>query len=52
MKSVTWQGLKYIRNGDGIEEVYSLADDPAEMDNRADSVSPELLDNLRAALRD
>jgi hypothetical protein len=52
MKSVIWQGFKYIRNGDGIEEVYHLADDPEEKDNLADSVSPELLNDLRAVLRD
>ncbi len=50
MKSVIWQGFKYIRNGDGMEEVYHLADDPQEVHNLADSISPEVLDDLRGAL--
>jgi arylsulfatase A-like enzyme len=50
MKSVIWQGFKYIRNGDDVEEVYHLAKDPQEIHNLADSISPDLLDDLRRAL--
>jgi arylsulfatase A-like enzyme len=50
MRSVIWRGYKYIRNGDGVEEIYQLAEDPAELNNLADSVSPQLRSELRSVL--
>ena len=50
MKSVVLGGKKYIRNGDGVEEVYDLLEDPAERHNLADELSPEELERLRQAL--
>jgi arylsulfatase A-like enzyme len=34
---LVWQGHSYIRNRDGTEELYALADDPAEENNLAAS---------------
>lgn len=51
MKTVVHRGMRYIRNGDGSEELYDLTDDPWERQNVA-SV-PErraALEGARAAL--
>ena len=37
MKSLTADGLHYIRNGDGTEEIYELAGDPMREQNLIDT---------------
>lgn len=52
MKSVVVNGLHYIRNGDGAEELYDLASDSAERHNLAgDASSQTLLEECRRSLR-
>jgi len=35
MKSLVFQGMRYIKNGDGAEELYNFSDDPWEVTNLA-----------------
>ena len=35
MKSIVWQGFRYIRNGDGSEELYDFEHDPQELNDLA-----------------
>ena len=37
MKSLVFQGMRYIRTGDGTEELYALFKDPWEVNNLAAS---------------
>jgi hypothetical protein len=37
MKSLVFQGMRYIKNGDGAEELYNFSDDPWEVNNLAAS---------------
>jgi arylsulfatase A-like enzyme len=51
MKSVVVQGKAYIRNGDGVEELYDLASDPQEVHNLAGSTeNQQVLETLRGEL--
>jgi arylsulfatase A-like enzyme len=51
MSSIVARGSVYIRNGDGGEELYNLANDPAESRNLvADEAYREVLDALRTRL--
>lgn len=48
MKSIVRGNLHYIRNGDGVEELYDLLDDPAEARDLAASHQATLADFRRA----
>jgi arylsulfatase A-like enzyme len=49
MTSIVSEGMSYIRNADGTEELYRLADDPAELKNLAESEAARpALGRLRA----
>ena len=51
MTSVVMNGWHYIRNGDGTEELYDFAHDPAEAENRATDTSVAgALEAARAAV--
>jgi arylsulfatase A-like enzyme len=51
MASVVLGGWHYIRNGNGTEELYRFADDPAQpVDLIHDSIATTVLPSLRAAL--
>jgi hypothetical protein len=50
MTSLVWRQHHYIRNGDGIEELYHLQNDPGEEDNLVSSAAREVLRRLRASL--
>jgi arylsulfatase A-like enzyme len=51
MKAVIWRGMKYILNGDGVEELYDLQRDPLELENLATTEQGRgLLPQWRAAL--
>jgi len=39
MKSLVFQGMRYIKNGDGAEELYNFSDDPWEVANLAASAA-------------
>ena len=52
MQSIQEGALRYIRNGDGVEELYDLFADPGEQRNLAgEPAAAGVLDGLRAALR-
>ncbi len=52
MSSIVIDGLRYIRNGDGSEELYDLAGDPEERHNLiGDAASQPALAGARALLR-
>jgi arylsulfatase A-like enzyme len=51
MKSLVWRDYHYIRNGDGIEELYHLAADPHEENNLAASAGGKaVIERLRHSL--
>jgi len=51
MTSLLHAGWHYIRNGDGIEELYRLSSDPGEVQNMAGSESgADVLAEIRAIL--
>ena len=50
MRSVVWKGYKYILNGDGVEEAYSLSSDAQEQYDLIDQLEPTILQELRNAL--
>jgi hypothetical protein len=51
MKSVTYKDMRYIRNGDGSEELYALSNDPGEKQNLAGEASHRpMLEQLRALM--
>ena len=47
MRSVIHGGLKYIRNGDGLEEVYDITHDPLEVDDLVETLMNGRLEELR-----
>ena len=50
LHAVIADGLHYIRNSDGTEEVYDLTQDPSESRNLAGSIDPAMLQRLRTRL--
>ena len=51
MKAVAYDGVRYIRNGDGAEELYDFDSDPAERHNLASGpASRDALVKIRALL--
>ena len=53
MQSIVLDGFHYIRNGDGVEELYAFFEDPSEETDLAgeDRFAP-VLERARAALRE
>ena len=51
MKSLVFQGMRYIKNGDGAEELYDYSKDPWEVNNLAASAGhSETLAQFRVLL--
>src|SRR5262249_15194244 len=51
MKSIVFRGMRYIKNGDGTEELYDYDQDPWELHNLALSADHrDTLEQLRASL--